>query len=203
MAPKSHLKTAAALTTTAAAVTVAFLLPACSNDEPNTPTITTTAPLSGPDTTVADNPEAAATEQALAAVTRYFQVLSRLDADATTSIADADAVAAGAVLETLKADVTVRRSKGLVITGDVTVLSAKAGDPHIPPPTPAKVEVRACVDTSTRDARFPDGTSAIDSNRLKQQLAILTVENQSWPDSAGWRVTVDAGNRGQERCDAQ
>lgn len=202
MTRKSHLKTAAALTTTAAAVTVAFLLPACSNDEPNTPNITT-APLSGPDSTVSNDPKTAATEQALAAVTRYYQVLSRLDADVTTSIADADAVASGAVLETLKADVTVRRSKGLTITGDVTVLSAKAGDPQLPPPTPAKVEVRACVDTSTRDAKFPDGTSAIDQNRIKQQLAILTVENPAWPDPAGWRVAVDAGNRGQERCDAQ
>lgn len=201
MNPKSHLKTSAALTTTAAAVTVAFLLPACSADEPKTSNITT-APLSGPETTVADNPETAAREQALAAVTRYFQVLSRLDADASTSINDADAVASGAVLETLKADVTVRRSKGLAITGDVTVLNASAGDPQLPPPTPAKVEVRACVDTSTRDAKFPDGTSAIDQNRIKQQLAILTVENLSWPDPAGWRVTVDAGNRGQERCDA-
>ncbi|MFH5208101.1 hypothetical protein [Antrihabitans spumae] len=103
-----------ALTTImAVVVTVAFLLSACSN-EATTPI---TTPALGGGATASDNPETVATEQALAAVTRYFQVLSRLDADATTSLNEADAVAAGQVLETAKADVTVRARKVLSSQG--------------------------------------------------------------------------------------
>ncbi|MBF6333618.1 hypothetical protein [Nocardia transvalensis] len=152
-------------------------------------------------TTDATDPKNTAADQTIAVVERYFQTLSRLDADYTVPVDAADDVASGAALNTVKADVTVRRSKGITITGDIKVVGTKVTDVRLTPP-PATVQVRACVDTSSRDAKYPDGSSANAANRVPRQITQLTVENPAWPDPKGWRVAVDAGNRGGEACES-
>ncbi|MEV6774387.1 hypothetical protein AB0N05_37700 [Nocardia sp. NPDC051030] len=146
------------------------------------------------------NPQQAASEQAIALVNRYFQTISRLDADPTVTINAVDDVAAGQALTTAKADVTTRRSQGIVITGEIKVVDAKAAEVRLDA-KPASVQVHACLDISTRDAKFPDGSSANAANRNPRVSSQLTVENPSWPDSRGWRVVADTGKRGGEACE--
>lgn len=176
----------------------------CSTNATNTTgAIGTTVAGAEATTAGADDPKQEATDQALALVTRYYQTLSRIDSDVSVPAAALDEVAGGPALTISTADVTVRRSQGVTITGEITVVDTEATEVRIDS-APATVVVRACIDTSSRDAKLPDGSSALSPGSLPRSSQTLKVENVNWPESNGWRVTGNSAleQRRQEPCDA-
>lgn len=189
------------ITLTIAVVSAAFIA-GCSNSNTNsTGDLRSTSGTSSAAAATTE-PKQKASEQSLAMVDRYFQTLSKLDADPATPIAAVEEVATGDALTYTKADVTVRRSQGVAITGSLTVSKAKVTDIRLEPASATSV-VRVCVDSSTRDAKNPDGSSAIGADRLTKSATTLTLQNVQWPDGSGWRVVGDSAlqQRKQEPCD--
>lgn len=149
------------------------------------------------------DPTSTATQQVTDAVSHYYQVVSQLDTDVTVPVTAAEQVAGGPVLNSTKGDIIEYRSQGITITGATTVSSAKVSDLKLDA-HPATSTVRVCVDTSTLDAKYPDGRSAMSASRITKSATTLTLENAAWPSATGWRVSGDSAlqQRKQEPCDA-
>ncbi|GAB4590060.1 hypothetical protein [Nocardia sp. IFM 10818] len=189
-----------ALTLTLAVTTTAVLAAGCSSGA-STNTSDSGASGSTAAATTTTDPTTDAREQTLAAVQRYFQTLSRLDADPTMPLPAADQVAAGDTLTIVQADVTKRRAEGVTITGEIRVVDSKVTEVRLTP-APATTVAKVCLDTTSRAAHLPDGTPAGGGGSARAGTT-LTLTNPTWPDASGWRVVGDTykQQRQAEVCD--
>lgn len=175
----------------------------CSRDSSNTTVDLGSQQATAAASTTAADPKKEASDQAIALATRYYQTVSRLDSDYSVPVNSAAEVMSNPVLDLTKADVTLRRSQGITITGEIRVTQSKVVETQTGG-QPARAKVRVCVDTSSLDAKFPNGSSAMAPGRVTSSASTLTMENPKWPDSSGWRVVGDQAlqERKQEPCDA-
>ncbi|MBV6762643.1 hypothetical protein [Rhodococcus opacus] len=191
-------------------LTATAITAACGTENTDTPAITTTAQpaLNGPEGSQ-KAPEQQASEAAIAKVNEFFAVLARVESDPTIDINTLDTVASGTILDQVKANVTLRRSQGIVSTGalnvvdaTVTAVDAPIGEDGTPTSGSARADLRVCVDGSDYQQRRPDGSSTLDPNRIPRELGKPTLENVNWPDASGWRVISDSVNKSGTACDA-
>ena len=184
--------------TAAALVAVGIALSACSTTT-DTPPVDLTGGQDAFDSPTGSATESAddqAAEAALAKMREFYSVQGELDSDAAIPVERLAQVAGGPVLEKYTADILLRRSKAVTSTGAITVVNAQVTDQGVPQdhagapiPGAAWVHVVACTDISTWESRYPDGSSAMLSDRGQYEIATLTVRNAEWPEASGWRVT--------------
>ena len=128
--------------------------------------------------------------------------------DPTADLALLDQYMVDPYLEAMRADITLRRSKGIVSEGEIQVMrthpeevTAPKDEKGNPVSGNAEVLLKTCVDVSTYASIDPEGNDTVDPDRLEQVQAIFRVENAEWPSGAGWRV-VENTLPEPEECDA-
>lgn len=199
--------TAAALL---AAIAVTCTATACTSEanEPAPPTTSTEQPpLSGVDS-AGRSPGQQATEGAIAAVEGMYSAQVEVGGDATKNLALLDQYMVDPYLKAMRADITLRRSKGIVSEGDIRIVrthpeevTAPTDEDGNPVRGAAEVLLKTCMDVSDYHSIDPEGNDTVDPNRLSQVQAIFRVKNEAWPSGEGWRV-VENTLPAPEECDA-
>lgn len=193
----------------AALVAAGIALTACSTPPADAPVdLTGQDAFAGPDSATSKAADDQAIAAAAAKVEEFTVVLARVESDPAVDVSALDSVSAGAILDLVKANVSLRRSQGIVSTGGITVArwtvskvdAPQDGDGR-PEPGTATVDLRVCFDVSGYESRRPDGTSVLGANHPMQELGLPTVTNPVWPDPVGWRITADAVQQSGLPCD--
>lgn len=192
-----------------AAIAIAFTTTACTtgNSEPAPTTSTEQPPLSGVGP-AGRSPGQQATEGAIAAVKGMYSSQVELESDHAKSLALLDQYMVDPYLTSMRSNIELRRSKGIVSDGEIRVIrtqpdevTAPTDEDGNPVRGTAEVLLRTCVDVSELHAYDPEGNDTVDPNRLAQAQAIFRVVNDSWPAGDGWRV-VENTLPTVEECDA-
>lgn len=199
--------TAAALL---AAIAVTCTATACTNDsnEPAPPTTSTEQPpLSGVGP-AGRSPGQQATEGAIAAVKGMHKARASIENDPRADMNSISQYVTDPYLGLLKADMELRRSKGIVGEGEIVVIRTSPDEVKAPAdedgnPIAGKAEVllRTCVDVTDYHAFDTEGRDTVNPNRLPQEQAVFRVVNESWPSGDGWKV-VENTLAESEPCDA-
>ena len=201
-------------TRTRTAVTAAFLAAlmagttACGTGDDNTDPQPSEPPKITDVEHAGRSPEQQATEGAVAAVEGMYDAQLEVGGDPTADLALLDQYMVDPYLEAMRADITLRRSKGIVSEGEIQVMrthpeevTAPKDEKGNPVSGNAEVLLKTCVDVSTYASIDPEGNDTVDPDRLEQVQAIFRVENTEWPSGAGWRV-VENTLPEPEECDA-
>lgn len=193
-----------------AAIAIACTATACANEpsEPAPPTTSTeTPPLSGVGP-AGRSPGQQATEGAIAAVKGMHKSRALIENDPRADINTISQYTTDPYLSLLKADMELRRSKGIVGEGEITVIGTHPEELKVPAdeegnPVMGEAEVllRTCVDVTGYHALDAEGRDTVSPDRLPQEQAVFRVVNESWPSSEGWRV-VENTLPESEPCDA-
>lgn len=189
------------LATLTATTLLAGVLASCSDNTDN-PTVSLTSTnenaFPGPQDT-RKSADDQAKDAAIAKANEFYAVQGELDSTPAVPIEKLGQVADGPVLAGYTADITLRRSQGVVSTGAVKIVSAKVTDFGVPKDDkgnpasgPAWVHVVTCNDISGWDSKHADGASAVDPNRGHYVSAKITVRDADWPSPNGWKVTSEA-----------
>ncbi|QSE87161.1 hypothetical protein JWS13_00160 (plasmid) [Rhodococcus pseudokoreensis] len=164
--------------------------------------------LQGPPGTL-PSPEQQAGDQAVKAVSAYFQELLAIEKDPSVDLARLDRISGQPNTGKLRFDFDELRSAGVVAVGTVdviatTVLEVKAPKDEYGNPIPgtATASLRVCVDRSEYDRKNRNGVSVLPPDHLDAELSKPSMENPAWPDPSGWRVVWDQIMDNSTACDA-
>lgn len=184
------------LAAAAIALTATFAVAGCtSNNDPDPALPTSTAPILTRIPVEQKSPDQVASDAALSKIRDFYAVQDELEADPAVPADKLATVAANPVFDGVTGGLMLRRSTGIVSSGQITIVSSVVTGVEAPvdaagQPTAgaAWATAETCTDTSTWNSNYPDGTTAKDPD-VRFVLNRLTVRNADWPDSNGWRVT--------------
>ncbi len=174
----------------AALAAAALLVAGCGTDSSAGRPTSSVAVTVAPPGTSATNVDPALQGQLEAANIRYWGVYDSVYNDPRQNLAVIDTVAAGEEAASLRDQAAQVLEQGLIGTGSIKVvrLTVTSVTPAPVEGGPTTVMVKSCNDVSGTTATTPDGKSVIDPNRLPQTKAILTFQDTTPNDPAGWRV---------------
>lgn len=193
-----------------AAIAIACTATGCTsgNSEP-APTTTSTEqpPLSGVGP-AGRSPGQQATEGAIAAVKGMHKARATIENDPRADINGVSQYLIDPYLGLLKADMELRRSRGITAEGAITVVrthpdevKAPSDDKGNPVRGEAEVLLRTCEDISQKKYTGVEGEDLNRTDLPDQVQAVYRVVNNDWPAAEGWRVMENTLTT-QEPCDA-
>lgn len=202
------------LTKTTAAVLAALTLTATAtactsgNSEPAPTTTSTEQPALSGVGPAGRSPGQQATEGAIAAVKGMHKARATIENDPRADINGVSQYLMEPYLGLLKADMELRRSRGIAAEGEITVVRTTADEVEAPAdekgsPVRGEAEVllRTCEDISQKKYIGAAGEDLNRTDLPDQVQAIYRVVNKDWPAAEGWRVMENTLTE-QEPCDA-
>ena len=194
----------------AALVAAGIALTACSTPPADAPVdLTGQDAFAGPDSATSKAADDQAIAAAAAKVEEFTVVLARVESDPAVDVSALDSVSAGAILDLVKANVSLRRSQGIVSTGGITVARWTVSKVDAPQDGDGRPEPGAQPpSTSVSASTCPDTNRGVQTAlacwvRITQcrSLGCLLSLTPVWPDPVGWRITADAVQQSGLPCD--
>lgn len=170
---------------------LALTASACANNHTELPAALNAPVLTGPPG-VMKSPEQQVTEQATAAISHYYDVLSRVTTG-TAQDSDLGSVASGAYLGQLAREIHDLKGPNVTITGSVRAgaitpvkVVAPQDNKKDPIPGQASAELRVCEDRSTLNITGKPAGAPPAQTRLRRFVLV----NPSWPAAGTWTITT-------------
>lgn len=180
------------------------VLTACTSDpkpsEPSTP-----PDLSAPTSSPTPTPSALSEQdQAVADAWSAYQTWNRTSVSCMKNPPDSyptcfDNVSAGLQLESDRTELTAAQQDGIRDVGDikVTLMDTISVDTTS---QPAAVRFHVCRDLTGVDQVNAAGVSQLDPDLERHQKVIVTVIDDNYPDSTGWRVSNTTSDDADATC---